>query len=343
MRVPWHTSPRVARIALALLASVTGAAASPAGAQHALVRGDSLLRAGRVIEAESMYYAAAGAAPRDPRARFALGRYLAARGALRVGAVLLEEARFFGGDSAWVARELAPVYARLEDYAALAALPRSPLTTVERERAAWLRDNPPAVNGADAATVAFATAREGDALGTFPAVVGRDTILVAVDPGVSGWVLDQRLGTEGKVRVFGGRPIAAGRSVGAADVRIGELRLTHVPVRFSRVFSPEAPARAGEGRARDPRPTAAARVGLDALGTLAPTFDPRAGTLTLRRDGRARTTAGERLPVLMLADGVYVPVTGALVPLAVARRRGAVPSQRRWTFDRRRGEIVLER
>jgi hypothetical protein len=81
-----------------------------------------------VAAAESLYYRGTTRRPRDPVARIALGRYLASRGALRVGAVLLEEARYFGADSVVVARELAPVYARLHDYAALAALPalRSP-------------------------------------------------------------------------------------------------------------------------------------------------------------------------------------------------------------------------
>src|ERR687893_510978 len=72
-------------------------------------------------------------------ARLALGRYLAARGALKVGAVLMEEARFFGGDAAAVAVSLAPIYARLGDFRALTSLPASPLGRAERARAEWLR------------------------------------------------------------------------------------------------------------------------------------------------------------------------------------------------------------
>src|SRR5437870_2911921 len=81
---------------------------STASAQWGVWSGDSLLAAGRLVSAESAYYATARANPRDPIARAALGRFLAARGATRVGAVLLEEARQFGGDSAAIARALLP-------------------------------------------------------------------------------------------------------------------------------------------------------------------------------------------------------------------------------------------
>ena len=111
---------------LAAIASLS-TFATPAQAQWGVWGADSLLAAGRVSAAESLYYAASSASPRDPAARAALGRYLAARGALRIGAVLLEEARVFGGDTASLARALVPVYGALGDYRALAALPLSPL------------------------------------------------------------------------------------------------------------------------------------------------------------------------------------------------------------------------
>ena len=92
----------VALVALTSLATL----AAPAQAQWGVWGADSLLAAGRVTAAESLYYAASSASPRDPGPRAALGRYLAARGALRIGAVLLEEARVFGGDTASLARAL---------------------------------------------------------------------------------------------------------------------------------------------------------------------------------------------------------------------------------------------
>src|SRR5256885_11279967 len=85
------------RLALGALAVVPGVAQSqwPLGVDQA----DSLLAAGRVATAESVYYATSRARPRDATARAALGRYLASRRALRIGAALPEEARLFGGGS----------------------------------------------------------------------------------------------------------------------------------------------------------------------------------------------------------------------------------------------------
>ena len=321
---------------MALLALTARLAAGQSSALP--TRGDLMLRAGRVRAAETQFYAAARHRPRDPRARLALGRYLAARGALRVGAVLLEEARYFGGDSAAVARELAPVYARLDDYAALIALPRSPLSAAERERAAWLRDHPPAVVGDDSVTVAFAPAPgAGPVIGTFRALVGGEAVTIAVDASIAGWVLDPAMGQAAATRLFGAATVVPGRTVGVADVRIGRLSLVNVPVRFG-----PAPAAAA---VRRPPELAAVRVGLDVLGAFAPTFDAGAAVLTLRGDGRVRGArrGAARVPAVLSTDGVYVPAGDALVSLATARGRRVVPEARRWTFDRRRGEIVVER
>ena len=57
---------------------------------------DALIDAGRWADAEEMLYAAVRARPRDPIARARLGRYLARKGALRPGLVLIEEAAEFG-------------------------------------------------------------------------------------------------------------------------------------------------------------------------------------------------------------------------------------------------------
>ena len=110
-------------LAIAALATAPAPAVAQWGAS--VVQADSLLASGRVSTAESVYYATSSARPRDAVARAALGRYLASRGALRIGAVLLEEARLFGGDSTTIARTLAPIYGSLGDYRALAdVLPR---------------------------------------------------------------------------------------------------------------------------------------------------------------------------------------------------------------------------
>ncbi|MEO7455438.1 MAG: hypothetical protein ABIY52_04200 [Gemmatimonadaceae bacterium] len=59
-------------------------------------RADVLLQEARWTEAESMFYLQSERAPRDPAARAALGKFLAMKGAIRPGIVLIEEARQFG-------------------------------------------------------------------------------------------------------------------------------------------------------------------------------------------------------------------------------------------------------
>ena len=101
-------------------------------------RADSLLNAGALQRAESLYYSAVQARPRDPMARLALGQYLVSRGAPRVGMTLFEEALQFGGDASVVNADLAPTYLALGEYHKLSALKASPLSAPERERARWL-------------------------------------------------------------------------------------------------------------------------------------------------------------------------------------------------------------
>jgi hypothetical protein len=309
---------------------VLAAGASPAAAQGLVARADSLYRGGRVFAAESLYYAAVRRSPRDPAARLALGRYLAARGALKVGAVLMEEARFFGGDEAVVARELAPVYARMGDYRALATLPGSPLSAAERDRAEWLHSNGPLVAGPDSVVVRFTPGLRG-ALGTVTLVIGGDSVRAVVDPAAQGLTLDPAWMARRQTKLFpaGARDPRAAVGVTLA-VRVGALTLGNVPTRY-----------ASQG-ARDQ-----ARIGLDLLGALAPTFDERARRLTLRRSGRAgpaprASRRATTLPTLASPSGLLVVSAGTAVPLASERGRSIVQGGR-FTLDARRGEMVVER
>jgi len=82
-----------------LSASLLAGAAAPSVAQDpglARSRADVLLDAGRWADAEDVLYADVRARPRDPEARARLGRYLAMKGALRPGLVLIDEAVEFG-------------------------------------------------------------------------------------------------------------------------------------------------------------------------------------------------------------------------------------------------------
>ena len=77
-------------------------------------RADSLLAEGRWAEAEAAYYQQSERAPRDPVARAALGRFIAMKGAVRPGMVLIAEARKFGLDRETTRELVTPLSAILE-------------------------------------------------------------------------------------------------------------------------------------------------------------------------------------------------------------------------------------
>lgn len=330
-RVPLQSpTPRLLAVVLTLAVLPAVARAQRAGALDDVARGDSLFRRGRVFAAESLYYDAARQSPRDPAARLALGRYLAARGALRIGAVLMEEARFFGGDAKTIGAELAPVYARLGDYRSLAALPGSPLSAQERARAEWLRDHAPSSAGPDSAVVPYLPQGAAEGLGQVTLALGEQSVEATIDPTVRGLVLDTSWSARTEVKSFTSRtatrqsgvsPVAV---VGAA--KLGELTLQNVPTRLAPTGS--------AGRAR---------IGLDVFSDLAATFDESARRITLRRAGRvARAMPGDRLLTLAMPSGVWLASQSGTASLAIDRGRASLRG-RRWTVDGRRGQIVVER
>ena len=97
---------------LALAGVLLALAPTPSGAPDGELprsEAESLIDAGRWAEAEDMLYAGVRVRPRDPIARARLGRYLAMKGALRPGLVLVEEAGEFGLPSATVRALAAPI------------------------------------------------------------------------------------------------------------------------------------------------------------------------------------------------------------------------------------------
>lgn len=193
-----------------LAATLAFASLAPhASAQGPIQRADELLRAGRVMAAESLYYAAVSLTPRDPHARHALGRYLVARGRLKIGATLMEEARFFGGDVKIAAIDLAPVYAAMHDYRSLAALQQTPLTAAERQRVIWLRDNPPVVTGADSSVVRLHPA-SGSAIARIPVTLAGEPVVATIDPTVRGVLVDTTWLARPGIRRF---PMSSGGDV----------------------------------------------------------------------------------------------------------------------------------
>ncbi|MFN2398279.1 MAG: tetratricopeptide repeat protein [Gemmatimonadaceae bacterium] len=320
-------STKASRLGSIMLLGVAtiGGVASPARAQAYVTRADALLSAGRVFAAESLYYMAVRRAPRDPEARLALGKYLAARGAWRVGAVLMEEARYFGGDAQVVANELIPVYARLGDYGQLAVLRSSQLTYAERSRAEWLRDNPPEVDGPDSVRVQYA-AVDSRTMGRVHVRLGSDSVSAVIDPRAEGLTLDTVWAQGDGIRTFGSKGAKPLRRTGvAAEAGLGALILRNVPVKF-------APQ-------RDRR---SATVGLDVLGRFAPTFDLARGTMVLRKNGRvaAGQAPGLRYPTLTLRAGPRIIRDNSLVPLNHVDAARLLRN-RRWTLDTRRGEVIV--
>lgn len=303
---------------IGVLMTLIAGIAPVTGAQWGVWQADSLLAAGRIQPAESAYYAAVRRSPRDPSARAALGRYLAARGAPRVGAVLLEEARQFGGDSATLATALSAMYARARDYASLAALRPVVVSEAVRRRALWLADNPTIAHFRDTiAVLTYSPLGDGRGIGTVLMRIGRSELPAIIDPRTFG--VQMPTGSTG-IRAFGRD---GAQSIGVLrSFRIGGVEFTNVPVAIG---------------ARD-EPL---RVGLDVLAGYDPTFDPVAGLLTLRRvDRRTRAPDGVRVPALYDSNGLRVLIGGQWYPSTSAAAAMLLAS-RRWTWDDRRGDVLL--
>ncbi len=313
-------------LAAVLVTALASLAPRAADAQRYVARADSLLRRGRVFAAETLYYYAVRRAPRDPGARLALGRYLAARGALRIGAVLMEEARFFGGDSKTVGTYLAPVYARLGDYKALSSLPGSPLPYAQRARAEWLSANAPAIDGPDSTVIALSAADSGS-LGELSMVIGGDTVRAAIDPRVQGMLLDTAWLRRKSVKRFAATFDNDWRNVGgvALAAEIGPFTLTNVATGFAPMVD-----------------AAHARVGLDFIAQLAPTLDPMGKTITLRKSGRIdKFASGERIPTLSYPGGLWLIQRDGVWPLGGATARTTLGT-RPFTLNARRGELIIQ-
>ena len=306
---------------------------APAVAQWGttVVQADSLLASGRVSTAESVYYATSSARPRDAVARAALGRYLASRGALRIGAVLLEEARLFGGDSASIARTLAPIYGSLGDYRALAVLPASPLSAAEQSRTRWLVSHAPVLEFPDSvAKLPYKPITDGSGIGMVSIGIGDRAVDAVVDASVSGVVLRGRQARRRSgLKVFG--EDSSGVVGVVSELHLGDVMLSNVSARLE-----TDTARAPQGR------RSGAFVGLDVLRRLAPTFDPAADTITLRRSGQiGQSTVGTRAPMLLDAQGLRILVDGRWETPA-SRGTAQLLSSRRWILDAKRGTIIIQ-
>jgi hypothetical protein len=307
----------------AVFAAIAAACAVPraAAAQWGLWPADSLLAEGRLAAAESTYYSVARRHPRDPLARAALGRFLAARGGTRAGAVLLEEARFFGGDSTALARTLATLYERLGDYRALDTLRPNVLSPAERRRVRWLAGRLPQASLRDSVIVlTYRALGDGRGVGTVLLRVGaaRTELPAIIDPRISGLTLPSSLGAD--VRSFG----TEGReTLAVADVvRIGGVQFTNLPVTLG---GPDEPI----------------RIGFDVIAPYFPGFDPRNGLLTLRRTTRrSLAKPGQRVPGLFDQNGLRLLIGTRWYP-TTSQTAAALLASRPWMWDPKLGDVVL--
>jgi hypothetical protein len=273
---------------------------------------------GRLDDAERELYAASRRDPRDPSARGALGSLLASRGHLRIGAVLLEEARQFGGDALAINARLAHVYRWLADWPALAALPTgAAYDGAEKERARWTAAHLSSTRGADSTTVRLEP-NEVAGFGRITLRIGAVDVPADLDPTIAGIALVASADLLGGLQLFGERD---GVTLAVAPiVAFGSIVRTNVPVTI-----------VGGGTAR---------VGFDVLAALTPTFNAADRTLTLRvRVGTP--AAGREIPILLGFPGVRIVTRTGQGPVAIesaagrAALRGTV-----WTLSIRRGAII---
>lgn len=303
--------------AAASFASAGVAAQTPRGA-------DSTLRPGVIGPTETALYDAVRTRPHDAAARVALGRYLVARGATRVGMTLLEEAIKFGGDATAIEPDLARAYLDAGEYRSLAAL--KSVAPAERERAQWLAARESRTVASDSIlSMALRPPTDSTSVGRVVLRVDGRTLDAAISARVSGIIVSDTSSLGHQLRRFAadgerGSVLAAADSIG-----LGRMSVSNVPVTIARVDG-----------------SYAAIIGLDMLGQYVPTFDPLTAQITLHvgtpraalPNGKRFVTWRTRSDLQLLQAGGWLSITRP----SMAR----VLSERRWTFDAKRGALIVE-
>ena len=278
---------------------------------------------GRLDIAEQELFAASRRAPREPSARRALGLFLASRGHLKVGAVLLEEARQFGGNASAIDERLAHIYPWYGAWNLVSLLPTArSFDPAEYDRARWLAAHRGAAAGPDSVVVTLAPS-ELTSLGRVALNIDGTIVQADIDPNVEGIVFPAVNSVLGSMQLFGTLR-GTGATLGVRyAIGIGAISLSNVPVRFD------------DG--------VRARIGFDVLAPFAPTFDETAAQLTLRL--RAGTPVGtESIAFLLGFPGIRIAARPAMPLVPIESEAGrAVLRGTRWTLDLRRGVITLER
>lgn len=273
---------------------------------------------GRLDVAEAALYDAVARTPREPSARGMLGLFLAARGKFLSGATLLDEALYFGADTASVQTRQMNLYRWTGDYARIAALSALRLPAAMRD--AYARAGSAVAGGAPSATVKL---RPNDAsgLGRISIEIGGVALPADVQPLADGLQLPSSIEIFSAIEPTGARgdtTWGVARAVSIGGVTYGPVPVALVPS------------------------LSAARIGLDILSRLVPTFDDKSHMLTVRA-GRPAPT-GTPYQILLGFPGVrFVAAEGsAPVFLHTPGGRAALRGVR-WTLDAANGAIVVER
>lgn len=321
MRAFWW--PALSGTAAALVvASSMSMGSRRAGAQGSRVVEPSpaelAIALGRFDVAEDALYEDIRRTPREPSARGALGAFLAARGRFQIGATLFDEAMVFGGDTAKLQARMLELFRWTVQYDRAAGLRAARLTPEERES---MRRAPGTAASGEAFSIVPMQPNESLGIGRISIAVGTELVEADIQPLLPGVQLPATLTMYGMVDVTGARgdtTYAVARSVSIGGVTIGPVPVTLV---------------AG---------LRVARLGLDVLAQLTPTFDATARTLTVR--STTSRAPGDLLPLLLRFPGVsFVAAEGQPpVLLHTPAGRSAVRGVR-WTLDVARGGIVVER
>jgi hypothetical protein len=177
-------------------------------------------------------------------------------------------------------------------------------------------------------SVKLAPGGDSTSLGLVAARVNGVAIALSLNSQVQGIVVSRAAVSGRRPRIFaaGVDSTGDGDLLAVADsLSIGRLTMLNQPVAVATL-----------------PPGTQGLIGLAALGRFAPTADSKLGTLTLRPDGSVRdTVAGDRLSTLDQATGVSVLRSGVWIasPADVAR----LLRNRGWTFDAKRGTLIVER
>lgn len=305
---------------LALAPAVCGAHAQ--GSRRVeLSSADRSIAEGRLDEAESVLFEESARAPRAPLPRGALGGFLAARGKFLVGATLLEEALFFGGDSASIGARLFEVYRWAGRYARAAMQRQARISPFLR--ASFEKVTEAVAGGAAVASVPMQP-NEAFGLGRISIGVGNERVDADIQPVANGVQLPSSMALYSVIEPVG----ASGDTTFgvAASISIGGVTIGPVPV----MLVPNLQA---------------ARIGLDVVGLVRPTFDPINRTLTVRGVEPASVPPPQQVrQVYLTFPGISFIVQDGQppVPLHGLSGRGALRGLR-WTLDLPAGAIFIER